>query len=255
MATFYRINEEGARNVAWACAQPSSPPILVTVSSLAVAGPSIGGQPRVESDSPAPVSHYGRSKLAGEIAIRAWARQVPVTVVRPAIVFGAADSVLRPVFQSIERCGLHLVPGWRNRRVSLIHVEDLASLLLLTAQRGQRLPGDDQLPAAAQGCYFAACGEDPTYAELGRKIAAGLGRRVWVVHAGPAIAWTVASLGTAWGWIGRRPGYFNLDRARDALAGSWTCSPRAAAEELGFAPAAPLATRLQQTAQWYRENR
>ena len=27
MATFYQVNEEGARNVAWACAQPSSPPI------------------------------------------------------------------------------------------------------------------------------------------------------------------------------------------------------------------------------------
>ncbi|MGA2066114.1 MAG: NAD-dependent epimerase/dehydratase family protein [Thermoguttaceae bacterium] len=253
-ADFYRVNEEGVRNVAWACAQPDSPPVLVMASSLAAAGPSDGRQPRVESDPPAPVSRYGRSKLAGELAARAWAQRVPMTIVRPAIVFGESDSTMWPVFRPIARFGLHFVPSWRDHRVSLIHAEDLVRLLILASERGKRLAGDRGPSAAAQGCYFAACGEDPTYAELGRRIAAAFDRRVWIVRSGPLVVWTIAGLAAVWARIRRSPGHFNPDKAREALAGSWTCSPQSAADELGFAPAAPLAERLRQTAQWYREN-
>jgi nucleoside-diphosphate-sugar epimerase len=261
-ADFYRANEEGVRNVAWACAQPDSPPVLVQVSSLAASGPSEGGRPRVESDPPAPVSHYGRSKWAGELAARAWAHRVPTTIVRPGIVFGESDRAMWLVFRPIGRFGIHLVPGWRTHRVSLIHAADLANLIILAAQRGRRVPGNaagtPQAPAggadAGQGCYFAACGEDPTYAELGRGMAAALGRRVWVVHAGPLVVWTVAGVSVAWSRLCHSPAYFTWDKAREALAGSWVCSTRAAAEELGFVPAAPLAERLRQTARWYRDN-
>jgi nucleoside-diphosphate-sugar epimerase len=253
-ADFYRVNEDGVRNVAWACGQPASPPVLVMVSSLAAVGPSDGRQPRVESDPPAPVSHYGRSKRAGELAARAWAQQVPMTIVRPAIVFGESDLGMRLVFRPIARYGLHFVPSWGDHRVSLIHAEDLVHLLILASQRGKRLAGDGGPAAAAQGCYFAACGEDPTYAELGRRIAAALDRRVWIVRGGPLCVWTIAGLGTAWARIRRSPACLNPDKAREALAGSWTCSPQSAADELGFAPAAPLAQRLRQTACWYLAN-
>lgn len=67
---FFEVNEQGLRNVAWACARQSTPPVLVAVSSLAAAGPSFSGRPRTESDRPAPVSYYGRSKWAGERALR-----------------------------------------------------------------------------------------------------------------------------------------------------------------------------------------
>jgi nucleoside-diphosphate-sugar epimerase len=108
--------------------------------------------------------------------------------------------------------------------------------------------------SAARGCYFAACGEDPTYAELGRMIATALGRRVRVVPTIRPLVWTIAGLAALWQWMVRQPGYFQPDKAREALAGSWACSAQAARDELGFTPAAPLAERLRQTAQWYREN-
>ena len=47
----------------------------------------------------------------------------------------------------------------------------------------------------------------------------------------------------------------NLDKAREIVAGSWICSARAAAEELGFTVSAPLLERLRQTAEWYREKK
>ena len=51
----------------------------------------------------------------------------------------------------------------------------------------------------------------------------------------------------------RRPHILNLDKAREATAGSWACSSAAIARDVGFAPAKSLPERLQQTAQWYAE--
>jgi nucleoside-diphosphate-sugar epimerase len=39
----------------------------------------------------------------------------------------------------------------------------------------------------------------------------------------------------------------------EALAGSWTCSSAKVRKQLGWSPAATLAERLRETAQWYRQ--
>jgi hypothetical protein len=45
----------------------------------------------------------------------------------------------------------------------------------------------------------------------------------------------------------------NSDKIAEALAGSWTCSSVKARTHLGLSPAAGLAERLRETAQWYRQ--
>ena len=70
-ADFYRVNALGPQNVAAACAAQDTPPVLVQVSSLAAAGPACHGRMRTEADRPIQVSHYGRSKRAGELAAQA----------------------------------------------------------------------------------------------------------------------------------------------------------------------------------------
>ncbi len=252
---FYQVNCQGVANVARACAAQTTPPILLVVSSLAAMGPSSPQRPRLESDPPAPVSHYGRSKLAGEQAARQWAKDVPITILRPPVVFGERDPATYEIFRPIARCGVHVVPSWRTDRISLLHADDLLQAMILAAQRGKRILGDPaNADAAAQGCYFAPAERDVTYAEMGCMMGAALGRRrTCVVRMGPILVWAFGLIATALSQLCGQAWYFNLDKAREARAGSWTCSGDAAARDLGFAVTASLEERLKQTARWYLE--
>jgi dihydroflavonol-4-reductase len=250
-ADFARVNAGGVESVAAACAGHARQPVLIVVSSLAAAGPCVGDQPRVEGDFPAPVSAYGRSKLAGELAAARYAGEMEITIVRPPIVFGPGDRGVLELFRPIAHSGLHVVPGRKERRVSLIHVADLAALLLLAVEKGERLRPDG---GPGQGIYFVAAGHDPTYAELGQAMARALGKkRAMVVHMPGTLVRLVGLCGDSLGRVRQRPGWVNSDKMDEALAGSWVCSSSKALAQLGWSPAATLAERLRETAQWYRQ--
>ncbi len=249
---FFQVNCRGVAYIASACAAQQSPPVLIHVSSQAAAGPAVEGRPRVESDSAAPVSQYGRTKRLGERAAEKFADRVPTTIVRPPMVLGEGDLLSLALFRSVIRFHVHLVPGFRPQRFSLIHADDLAHLLILAAEHGRRLPPrNGQSHPASQGYYFAACEQDPTYGDLGRLVAAAMGRRVLVVPTAMPVVRVIAAAGEAFAHILHQPPVVNLDKAREIAAGSWLCSAQAAREELGFAVAAPLIERLRQTTQWY----
>jgi len=253
---FFQTNTEGTRHIAEACAAADQPPVLVMVSSLAAAGPSPADRPRTEADPPRPVSNYGRSKLAAEQTARDFADRVPLSIVRPPIVLGEADRSGVDLFRSVVKLHLHPVPTWRTYRHSVIHAADLSELLVLVAERGERIQpeaaGENSEADSEPGLYYAAADEAPTYAELGRMIARCEGRWVFVLPIATPVLRLVAAGGELSGRLRGEAVYLNLDKAREATAGHWTCSPHRARDQLGFQPAAPLQERLRQTLAWYR---
>jgi hypothetical protein len=185
------------------------------------------------------------------------------------------------IFRPIRRFGVHLVPGFAERRFSLIHVADLVSALIAAARAGTRLRpiGDHEtraetakkqppgsgvpLPAPispegrgsySAGYYFLACDEHPTYAELGCRISLALGHAAVVLRTPEWLTWATGGASEIIARLRRRPHVFNWDKAREAVAGSWTCSSERAKHELHWCCAASLDARLAETVAWYRKH-
>lgn len=252
---FHRVNAEGPRLVAEACADLPRPPVLVSVSSLAAAGPSPFDRPRAEDQPPNPVSHYGRSKLQGEVALHRFADRVPITVVRPPGVFGPWDVHVLDVFRMVKR-GWHLTPGLTPQRVALVSVADLVEFLPLAAERGRRLTPGEGPDLSFQGYYFVSHEEQPTFAELGRLFAEAMGRRApLTLNAPHVVCWGAAGFVEVFGRLRGKPLLLNFDKVREATAGSWICRIDRARDELGFRPRAALREQLRDTARWYAEQR
>ena len=255
-AEFEQINGRGTQYLANACAEMSSPPTFIFISSIAAVGPAVEGRPRDETDIANPVSHYGRSKRFGELAAAAVANRVPVTIVRPPFVFGGGDRSGFYLFRPIKRFGIHPVPGMRHcRHISLIHARDLASGVLLVAEKGTHIDAaDDPAERFRQGCYFISDDATPRYSCLGDMIGKALGRkRVFKLPVPDSMACTAAGIASGWARLRGRAAVFSLDKAREGVAGSWICSAKKIKQELGFAPQASLQDRLQETVDWYRE--
>ena len=264
-----KVNRDGTWEVAQACAKQRTPPKLIVVSSIAASGPAPRGQIRVEADSPAPISNYGRSKLAGEQQALAFADKVPTTIVRPGIVFGPRNRVLLPIFQTIKYCNLHPVPGYYSPPLSYIHVSDLVELLLRARDRGETVNpshngqsirsgnGSNNGPRdGGKGYYFAVVPEYPTYADLG-KMAGPLVHRpyVLVLPCPSPLPWMIGGISQTLSMLRRKPDVLNLDKIQEALAPSWACSAEAAKRDFSFAPPKSLQERLAETVTWYQKER
>jgi len=250
---FYSVNEQGTRNVLEACVTQPNRPTVVFVSSLSATGPAQSGdQPLDESAAPAPVSFYGRSKLAGEKVALEFADRVPITIVRPPIVLGENDLQGLMMFSSIAKTRIHIVPGMGKFHYSVIHAADLVHLMLLAAERGTRLTPVDSETSPSSSGYYHAVSESLTYSELGRQIGQALGVRTRIVPTLPRSVWVIAAFNQMMMQLTRRTTYLCMDKAREVRAGHWLATAEKAKEELGYEPALPLAERLEQTARWYR---
>jgi nucleoside-diphosphate-sugar epimerase len=253
-ADFFAVNATGTARVAEACAAQSVPPRLVIVSSVAAAGPAPRGKIRTEADRPEPVSYYGCSKLAGEQAAVKFAATVPITIVRPGVVFGPRDNGFIQAIRFLHAFGCHVSAGFSPPPLSCIYVTDLVELLLRAADRGRTLPTDRD-DDYATGRYFASAPEYPTFADLGRMMRPMLAQPTAPIITVPgALIYLVAGFNELCGRLRGKPEAFCIDKIREALASSWACSGEAARRELGFVPAKSLAGRMQETIDWFLAN-
>jgi dihydroflavonol-4-reductase len=151
-----------------------------------------------------------------------------------------------------------------------VHVSDLASGMIAAAERGERLPAPSvassstgvhlETPSShvsmdGQGYYFLTSDEHLKFSELNRLIARAVGRpNAWTIRLPLPGIWVVAACTELVSRLTRRPDYVNFDRARELTGGHWICSSEKAHRDLGFVPGASLSQRIEQTAQWYKEN-
>ena len=247
---FETVNRLGTENVAKAAAECSTPPVFVYVSSLSAAGHSKPEQPKREADPAVPISKYGKSKLAGETALLSLAEQMPCTIVRPGIVFGEADKMNLELFKAIKKLGICPIPGFREKVYAWIHAADLCDLLVVAAQKGERL-GLNQ--PAGTGIYFATSDKGRKFSEIGRLIAQSMGKnQIRFVRCGPIVLWTISTYYEVKKWWTGEGQPIDWEKTWESLH-HWTCSPEKAKTQLDFSPQS-LEERINQTTQWYVDN-
>ncbi|TWT33078.1 NAD-dependent epimerase/dehydratase family protein [Blastopirellula retiformator] len=252
----FDVNRDGTRLVGEAVAALADPPPLIYVSSIAAAGPAKKDSRRRPDEFPKPVSGYGESKRAGERQLETLADRVPITIVRPGIIFGAENRDLFPMFRSINRFGIHAMPR-ADLKLSVIYIDDLIEQLVQALAQGKRITHrpDPQDKFDGVGYYFSSDPVQPTYLELGQMVADAVGvKRLRPITTPRPLLWTVATLSEWFGRAIRKPNILSLDKIREAVAGDWTCDITSAQEELGFQTKQPLAESFRETGQWYREN-
>lgn len=248
---YYRVNAYGSRLVAEA-AVARGVPRFVHCSTLAVAGPMPEGRPVTEDDPPRPVSEYGRSKLAGEEAVRRHGNRLEVTIVRPPIVYGPRDRDFFEVFKMAAR-GLGVRPGlFTPKRYSIIHVEDLGKAIALALDRGKSVQGME----GSQGVYYVSDGEVHLWDELIQRAAVALGRgSAFVLPVPETLAWSLGLWSELAARITGKPRIFSVDKVRESMGPGFACTIDRARNELGFSPEWPADRGLEHTARWYLENK
>lgn len=239
-----RVNRDGSAALCAALAR-ARPAVgqLIMVSSQAAVGPSCGRRPRREQDPPAPVTAYGRSKLAAE-RVRQRHPRLPITVLRPPAVYGPGDRDIFAYFRLV-RSGLRpeLVPAGR---LSMVYVGNLVDALLLLLERP---------PRAGHRVYHVADRGVVTMSTVARWIAAAYGRPTLRLPV-PLAALAVAGLPlAAAGRLLRRDLLLSRDKLREIAQPSWVFAASRIQHQLGYRPRVTTRDGIRRTAQWYLEHR
>jgi len=252
----WKANSTGTQTVVDACSARTTPPTLLYVSSIAAAGPTSSDQPKRECDPCRPVSRYGRTKRRGEVAAAKVADRLPVTIVRPPIVFGPGDGATLALFRPIRKHGVLTVPGSRKHKYSFIHSDDLVDALIVSAESGRRIAfPDDGTEGFGQGCYFVGYDPPVTYVDFGNVVAQVVGReRVRSVRVYKYLVRFGGRIVDIYAQVRRQPQVFSFDKAKEAVAGSWICSSDLIETECGFQPARSFEERISETADWLFEH-
>jgi len=217
-------------------------PRFVHISTVGVHG-HIAHPPADEDYRFSPGDDYQSTKAEAEIWLQEFARRegLPVTIVRPAPIYGPGDRRLLKIFWMVAR-SMVLTIGSGRQLYHLVHVDDLTDFILHVAD----------LPQAAGEVYICAGDEALRFDDMVRVIAEHYRRtpRLMRLPAGPALAFANACekvlprIGIRPPLFSRRVQFFLSDR-------SFSTAKMLAT---GFRPRHSTREGLRQTAQWYLDH-
>lgn len=204
-----------------AAATAGGVPRFVHVSSLAAREPGL--------------SMYGASKAKGEALVET--SGLDWVIVRPPAVYGPGDRETLELFK-MARTGLMLMPP--PGRFSLLHVDDLAALLIALV--------DEAVPAKVMFEPDDGRAGGWTHKEFAAALGQAVGRRPLVISA-PEAALRLAARADR--LVRGDKARLTLDRAAYFAHRDWVVDPASAPPPGLWGPSIPTAAGLVDTARWY----
>lgn len=241
---FGKTNVEGTRNVMMAVkAHAPNVKRVVHVSSLEAVGPSADGSP-VDPSQEKPVTSYGRSKLEAEKVAKGFAKDLPVTILRPTGIYGPRDQEIFEVFRSVKR-GVLPLTGDGNSKLTLVYGPDAARACIAAI--------DADVPSGS--AYFVTDGKVYGQREMMEEVERAVGKRALLRVGMPlgmikAAAHVVEAYGKAKG----KAVMLTREKANMLTYPYWVCSNDDAKRALHWTPEVGWPEGANRTARWYTEN-
>ena len=215
---------------------------IIVTSSLAASRATTVGQPNDETCERIPLTDYGMSKVAEEDLAISYMDRLPISIIRPPVVYGERDVEVLLFFKTVKAYLIPLI-GFTPKSVSLVYVGDLVK-------------GFHQCAISEKSknqTYFLGGNEDeytwPRLGELSANILNVSAIKLRVPH---SIIFIVAYV---YGFIAKLFGQavtFNTQKGREMISESWSCTSQKAKHDFGDNPSMTVEEGFERTINWYK---
>ncbi|MCD6516168.1 MAG: NAD-dependent epimerase/dehydratase family protein [Candidatus Aminicenantes bacterium] len=240
---YYTVNHEGTASLfqKLASLNPNLRKVIY-LSSLAAAGPCRDGKIVTEKTQPFCVTPYGKSKRLGEKEALKYKKKFPVIIARVGPVFGPRDKDFLPYFKLINK-GIFPSLDSKAGLMSMCYVKDLIRALYLCMTKDLK-----------SGEIFHIADPHPySWDDLGKTIAAALGKKPLKIDPPYLLIRTVTALSELSAKISKNPSILNHDKLTEMNQEAWITDTSKAKKELGFETQYSLEKAVKETVHWYKE--
>lgn len=215
---------------------------FIFLSTQAAAGPADGLSPKTETCPCNPVSYYGKSKLEAEKVVREEC-PVPWVIIRPSSVYGPYDKDFLKYFKLVNK---HIAPlaGFKKKYFSLIYVEDLVQMIILTAESER----------ANNEIFFAGDGNVYLLEDFISAIEEVMQKKAMTLHIPFFLSYLLAAFNECMKFFTKKQATINLQKVKEMRKCYWLCSTEKAKEILNYKPHYSLQEGVKKTYQWYKEH-
>ncbi len=224
--------------VAWS--DRTDNPAFILISSMAAHGPAGINSPAVETNTPSPITAYGRSKLAAEKAVLSAEGNFRRAILRPPSLYGPRDPEFLPLFKAATK-GITARLGRSMTGLSLVDGRDAASAAVALLQCQQ-----------AKGTFFVDDGKvGYNWDELAAILSSVSGKKIRTLQVPLVLLKMAAAL------LGRRRSasspVLNPDRISDLESVGWVCDGSLLQQVTGWTPSLDATQGFTDTMQFFKE--
>ena len=226
------------------------PSQFLYVSSLSVLGPIREQQnadgsynDMLSSDTPAPNTAYGESKVKSEAYLRGIEG---VTIFRPTGVYGPREKDYFMMAKSIKQ-HVDFAVGYKKQVITFVYVRDLVGAIFSAIGKADVASGKTYLVSDGHN-YDSRAFSDLIQKELGVKCVLHIKAPLWLLRVISAVAEGISKLT-------RQPSTLNGDKYRIMSQRNWQCDISPLKKDLGFVPEWPLERGVKECMDWYRVNK
>jgi nucleoside-diphosphate-sugar epimerase len=242
---FLSVNRDGAvKLVEAALSLPRGPRQIISMSSEAAMGPTPEGEKSVETDPMRPLTPYGRSKMALEVALKPYYDdgRMRCTFIRAPGVYGPRDRDFLQYFKLVKH-GLRIIVGDRSV-MSLVYVKTLAAAI-------ESCLGN---PAAYDQTFFVADEGEYDWDDFSSMVEKALGKKTLRIQVPEWFVAVAAFCAEIVKPFCRRPPLLDRNKLLEVRQHRWVLSTAKAKSLLRFEPVAATSDAIAETARWYLDH-